>query len=250
MIPSSPRRTWVFLVSTLALYFAPDLVAPAAWRDSDLFLALSAAYQGVLVLLGFAFGPAICRAMVIAEINDGPVRRAIDQALSTLAAGSLRLPPVVCADHMLPFAITAGLMPARCEIYVSSGLVARLSPTGLRFLLARAAAHAGARQRLAALLPVLVVTVLVPDPKDLATWLALAASLAVWLVFHWLFELDADRRAARLMEGGLGRNGRMVAEAINGLREVHAATTTRVSWLTPHPPMNWRLRAVAAGKKP
>ncbi len=240
MIPSSPRRTWIFLVASLALYFAPDLLTPASWQARDPYLTLSAAYQGLLVLLGFAYGPAICRALVIAEVGDGPLRHAIDQARASLDAAVSRLPPVVCAEHALPFALTAGLLPARCEIFVSSGLIDRLSPTGLRFLLARAAAHAGARQRLAALLPVLVLTVLVPDPKDLATWLDLAAFLAVWLAFHWLFELDADRQTARLMG----------VETEAGLREVHAATASPLAWLTPHPPMNWRLRAVAARKTP
>ena len=237
MIPSSPRRTWLFLAATLALYYAPDLLTPAAWQGDRLFPPLSAAYQGLLVLLGFGYGVAICRAMIVSQVSGGPLLAAIDQARSALVRGASWQPPVVCVDHPLPFALTAGLLPARCEIFISSGLVARLSPTGLRFLLARAAVHAGARQRLAALLPVMILAVLVPDPKNLADWLVLAAYLVVWLAFHWVFELDADRQAARLMGG----------QATAGLCEVHAATASPLAWLTPHPPMRWRLRAVAPG---
>lgn len=243
MIPSSPRRTWVFLVATLALYFAPDLLTPETWQHSDLYLVLSAGYQGALVLLGFAYGPAICRALVLDEVRAGAPRSAVDQALATLGGAARPLPPVVLAAHPLPFVLTAGLRPKHSEIFISSGLVTRLSPSGLRFLLARAAAHAGMGQRLAAILPILALTVLVPDPKDWITWLELAGCLALWLPFHWLFELDADRRAARMpgVEGGEGGEG---------LRDACAATASPLGWLTPHPPLRWRLRAIGVRGAP
>jgi len=236
MIPSSPRRTWIFLGASCLLYFAPDLLLPVTWQQASLYPILSAAYQGGLLLLGFALAPAICRAMVEREIAAGPLRTAVDQALAPLHG--LPLPQVVVAEHDLPFILTAGLLPRHCQVYVSSALVGRLSLNGLRFLLARAAVHASLRQRLAALLPVLGFTVLLPnDYGSPATWYATAGFLGLWLLLHWFFELDADRRAARMMGPG----------ASEGLHEVVAATATPLDRLSPRPPLHWRLRAVADG---
>jgi len=235
MIPSTPRRTWLFLGASLLLYFAPDLLLPAAWSHDDSYPILATCYQGGLVLLGFAFGPAICRALVVHEIRAGPLRSSVDRALAMLADNGCRPPPVILAEHAAPFVLTAGLLPQRCQVFVSSALLERLSMPGLCFLLARAAAHASLRQRMAALLPILGFTVLVPDdPKGLTTWLALGGFLVLWLLLHWLFELDADRQAARLMASG----------ASAGLRAVQAATTSPLGWLTPRPPLNWRLLVV------
>ncbi len=231
MIPSSPRRTWLFLGITALLYFVPDLLAPEAWRQAGLYSALSASYQGLLIVLGFALGPTICRALVIEEIHAGPLRSSVDHALSKLSL-PLR---VVIAGHALPFVLTAGLLPQRCQVFISSALVARLSPNGLHFLLARANAHTVGSQRLATLLPILAFTVLIPDdPKGLATWLEIGTFLLFWLLLHWLFELDADRQAARLLG----------ADASEGLREVQVATASPLGWLTPQPPLNWRFRMV------
>lgn len=229
MIPSSPRRTWLFLGASSLLYFGPDLLLPTAWLHTALYPILSEVYQGVLVLLGFAYAPSICRAMVQRQIGAGPQYLAIAQALASLPG-----PPVVLAEHTIPFILTAGLLPRRCQVFVSSALVERLSPVGLRFLFARAAAHANLRQRLAAFLPVLVFTVLPDDFKALSTWLVLGGALLLWLPLHWFFELDADRQAARLV----GK------EASAGLSEVVAATASPLDCFTPHPPLRWRLRAL------
>lgn len=234
MIPSTPRRTWLFLGFSLALYFAPDQLTPAVWQHTTLYLPLSSAYQGMLVLIGFGYGPAICRALVVREIDAGPLRSAVDQARTRLLAAKRPPPALILAEHAAPFVLTAGLLPGRCQIFLSTELAGRLGPNGLPFLLARAAAHAGLRQRLAALLPMLAFTVLLPDPKGLADWLLVAGFLVLWLPLHWLFELDADRQAARMMGAG----------AAAGLLEVATATASPLGWLTPQPPMRWRLRAV------
>jgi hypothetical protein len=114
-------------------------------------------------------------------------------------------------------------------------LANRLSPAGVKFLLARAAVHASVRHRLGALLPVLFFTVLLPDdPKSVSTWLAACGFLIIWLMVHWAFELDVDRCAARVMGGG----------AADALRDVLAVTNPRADWLTTQPPLAWRLRAV------
>jgi hypothetical protein len=236
MIPSTPRRTWLFIGLSLALYFAPDQLTPAVWQHAELYLALSSAYQGMLVLLGFGFGPAICRALVVREIDTGPLRSAVDQAVAKLLPAKRPPPALILAEHAAPFVLTAGLLPGRCQIFLSTELAGRLGQSGLQFLLARAAAHAGLRQRLAALLPILAFTVLLPDPKGLADWLLVAAFLALWLPLHWLFELDADRQAARMMH----------TDASIGLLEVAAATASPLAWLTPQPPMRWRLQAVGS----
>jgi hypothetical protein len=235
MIPSSPRRTWQFLAVTLLLYYAPDLLLPAAWNHAH--TSLGNAYQGVLVLLGFAYAPAICRAMVLREVVSGPLRSLADRVMADLRRDGRRLPPLLIAEHASPFVLTTGLLPGRCQVFLSSALAARLSPSGLGFLLARAAAHATWPQRLVAFLPVLAFTVLVPDdPKGLTTWLALAGFLLLWLLLHWLFELLADRQAAAMLGSA----------AAAGLREVHAATTAPLRGLSLGPPLRWRLRVVGA----
>jgi hypothetical protein len=233
MIPSTPRRTWLFLGATLLLYFAPDLLLSEAWNHAHPIV--NNTYQGVLVLLGFAYGPAICRALVVREVGVGPLRTIADLAMASMATNGRRPPPLVLAEHPSPFVLTAGLLPGACQIFVSSGLAARLSPSGLRFLLARASVHATLLQRLAAFLPILAFTVLIPDDlKSLTTWLLMGGFMALWLCLHWLLELAADRQAAAMVGNS----------ASAGLRDVLAATASPLGWLTPGPPLRWRLRAV------
>jgi hypothetical protein len=239
MIPSTPRRTWLFLLISCALFFGPDLVMPQAWAQTPIYARWATLYQGALVLIGFGFGPDICRALVVRAVTAGPERGFIDGALAGLVGKGMALPRVILFQHPVPFILTAGLLPRRCEIFLSTGLADRLSGAGLRFLLARAAAHATWPHRMADFLPVLAFTVLVPDDLDTgSTWLILAASLAAWLGVHWLFELDADRQAGK----ALGQ------DAGGALWEVKSATRSPLDRLVPHPPFSWRLRAVGAGR--
>lgn len=239
MIPSSPRRTLIFLVASLLAFFWPDVVVPVAWGKTPTYLLVSDVYQVALALAGFWFGPAICRALVLEEVTTGPLRQALDESLAELRRrkGSFQLADVAVhmAAYPAPFVVTAGLLTGRCQVFLSSALVERVGIYGLRFTLARALAHAGLSQRLAALSPVLAVTVMVPaTPADLTTWLRVAVILAGWLVVHWVFELRADRQAARAMGEG----------AETGLREVLAGSAPRAAWLSVQPPLRWRLHIV------
>jgi len=119
------------------------------------------------------------------------------------------------------------------------GLVQRLMDeiVDLSTLKRLAAVHATGGQRMVAVIPLLIFTILPDQPEGLAGWLGILGFLLAWLAVHWLFELDADRRAARLV-------GTM---ANQGLRDVHAATRSPLGWLTPRPQFGWRLRAVTQG---
>ncbi len=235
MIPSSPGRTWLFIGISLLLFFAPDLFSPAAWRLAPTYPTYVALYLGALVLLGFAFGPSICQALVVREDVDGPARRRVDDALARIAASGGHAPRVVLAEYPQPFVLTAGLLPRLSRIFISTAFINRLPEPGIRFLLARALAHATWLQRLAASLPVLALTVLLPDtPHDPVDWLVLAAFLALWLAWHWVFELAADSRAARIA----GR------DAVHGLRALVDAGRSPVAWASLHPPHAWRLQVV------
>jgi len=237
MIPSSPRRTWLLLLASSLAYFGPDLLVPAAWAHTSLYLTLSAVYQGMLVVLGFWFGPAICRALAVSTIATGPLHAVVERERTGLSDAGLPRPPVLLFEHAMPFALTAGLLPSHSEVFVSSELASRLTPAGLKFLLARAAIHATVRHRLAALLPVLAFTVLLPDDlKSVATWLETGGFLLLWLMLHWIVELDVDRAAAGAVGG----------DATDALREWLAVTAVHPAWLTTHPPVAWRLRAVRA----
>lgn len=241
MIPSSPRRTWIFLLVSSLAFFGPDFLAPAAWHEKATYLLLSSLYQGVLVVAGFWHGPLICRALVVKEIIAGPLRQAVDWSLAELhkSKGHVHLAeiPVTLAEYSAPFIVTAGLLPRQSQVFLSSALAERIGVNGLRFLLARALVHGGLSQRLAALLPVLILTVMLPDtPSDGMTWLSLAGFLVVWLVMHWFFELRADRQAAQSMGYG----------AAVGLREVLAANATAIGWLSLQPPIRWRLHMVGS----
>jgi hypothetical protein len=238
MIPSTPRRTWLFLLISCALFFGPDLLTPEAWVHTLIYQRLAAAYQGILVLIGFGFGPAICRALVVRTLRAGLECASVDKAIAELDGGGSALPRVTLAEHPIPFVLTAGLLPKQCEIFLSSGLVQRLSGSALRFLLARAAAHATWPQRMGDVLPVLAFTLLLPEDLDKgSTWLILGGALALWLGVHWLFELAADRQAGKAV--GL--------EAADALREIKSATRSPLDRLVPHPPFSWRLRAVGDG---
>jgi len=240
MIPSSPRRTWIFLLVSSLAFYGPGLFAPAAWDKNATYLLLYNLYQGVLVMAWFWYGPAICRALVVKKVAIGPLRQAVDWALAELhkSKGHVQLAeiPVILAEYSAPFIVTAGLLPGQSQVFISSALAEQLGINGLRFLLARALVHSSLSQRLAALLPVLVLTVMFPDtPWDVTTWLGSAGFLVCWLAIHWFFELRADRQAAQAL--GLG--------AEEGLREVLVANASPVGWLSVQPPVRWRLHMVA-----
>jgi len=240
MIPSSPRRTWIFLLVSSLAFYGPSLLVPAAWDQNTTYLLLSSLYQGALVVAGFWYGPAICRALVVKEVPDGPLRQAVNRTLTELrkSEGHVHLAelPVVLVENSAPFIVTAGLLPGQSEVFLSSTLAERLGTNGLRFLLARALVHGSLPQRLAALLPVLVLTVMLPDtPSDALAWLGLAGFLVGWLAMHWFFELRVDRQAAQAL-------GSAAAE---GLREVLVASASPVGWLSAQPPLRWRLHMVA-----
>ena len=240
MIPSSPRRTWVFLLLSSLAFFGPGLLAPAAWEKQATYLLLSNLYQGMLVVAGFWYGPAICKTLVVKALVAGPLRQAVDQSLTELhkSKGPVRLAeiPITLAEYSAPFIVTAGLFPGQSQVFISSDLVERLGINGLRFLLARALVHSSLSQRLVALLPVLVFAVMFTDiPSDVMAWLRLAGFLGGWLVVHWFFELRVDRQAAQAMGSG----------ATEGLREMLAANDTHIAWLSVHPPTRWRLRMVS-----
>lgn len=240
MIPSSPLRSWIFLAISVLAFSAPGLLLPAAWDKNSTYLLFYNLYQAALVLAGFWYGPAICRALVIATVTDGPVHEAVERTLLDLRKNSelaqLAEIPITLAKHSAPFIVTVGLLPGQSRIFLSSALAERLGTSGLRFLLARALVHGSMSQRLAALLPVLVLTVIMPDaPSSILAWIGLAGFLLLWLIMHWLFELRADSKAANAA-------GPTAAE---GLRQLLAASASPSGWLSLQPPIRWRLHMVA-----
>jgi Zn-dependent protease with chaperone function len=235
MIPSSPRRTWIFLLVSSLAFWGPDLLVPSSWQQTTLYTAIYDLYQGLLVVAGFLFGPAICRSMVENELRAGPMYQAVHQVLAELGqAPRLAVLPVTLIEHPAPFILTAGMLPGKSEVFVSSDLLVPLGPNGLRFLLARALVHGEWMQRLVALIPVLILTVAFPSLSDWRAWLDMTGWLTGWLALHWYFELSVDRKAARVMGPG----------AVQGLKEVMEATATQLSWLSFHPPERWRLQSV------
>lgn len=64
MIPSSARRTLIFLLLSILVFWAPDWLAPTAWEHDATYPLVPNLYQGLLLITGFWFGPALCKAMV------------------------------------------------------------------------------------------------------------------------------------------------------------------------------------------
>jgi hypothetical protein len=239
MIPSSPKRTLIFLMLSSLAFYVPSLLAPASWDKNATYVLLSSLYQAFLVLAGFWYGPAICRALIVTEGVDGPLRVSVDATLAALhnQRGQLANIPVVLVEYPASFIVTAGFLPQHSQIFISSNMVERLGADGLRFVLARALVHSNWSQRLVTILPVLILTVMLPDtPSDIRDWFSLGGFLLGWLVLHWSFELWVDHQAAQAMGAG---------EAAQGLREFLAGTANPAGWLTLHPPVRWRLHIVA-----
>jgi Zn-dependent protease with chaperone function len=222
MIPSSPGRLWTFLLLSLLAFSLPDLLIPDAARNDPGLQRASQVYLGALVTALFWFGPALCRAMVRRELNTATL------ALTRPA------PTLVLFEHPAPYVLTVGLWPRQCRTFLSSGLAGRLTPPALAFLLGRAEAHGQWPHRLAAYLPVLACTVLIPNDPSRIAWPPTLAGLAAWLALHWFMELRADRQAAQSL--GVG--------APAALAQLELAVASRVSWLNLHPPRRWRERAV------
>lgn len=238
MIPSSNRRTWVFILLSSLAFWGPGLVAPSSLQHQPNYLLLSSAYQSLLVIAGFWFGPAICRAMVVGEVTAGPGYEAIRRIADDLGRTTRRL-PITLFEHQHPFVLTAGMLPAQCEIFITTELVRHLGPSGLRFQIARAMVHGTVLQRTVALVPVLLLTVLFPDSFDWASTANLAIFLVAWLVVHWLSELLVDRQAARMLG----------ADALTGLGELLTATGDLAGKFSLHPPAQWRMRAISSWSK-
>ncbi len=241
MIPSSPKRTWLFLLLSLLSFYGPGMLVPDAWDKNTSWLLVYSIYQSIVVIIGYWYGAAICHALVVEPVVDGPLRQAVDDALADLQPGIARHGlaelPVNLFSYPMPSMVTVGLLPRQSEVFLSSDLVERLGMNGRRFLLARALVHGSWVHRLASLLPVLALTVLLPGtPTDGVGWFELAGFLTGWLVLHWFFELRVDRQAAAIM--GVGAN--------EGLRELLVVTAPPVAWLTVHPPVRWRLQQIPA----
>jgi len=83
------------------------------------------------------------------------------------------------------------------------------------------------------MIPVLLLTVGFPDTLNWVTSLTLAGFCLGWLALHWYVELRVDAKAARIVG----------PQAIEGLREVIAATATVANRLSLHAPTGWRLKA-------
>ncbi len=226
MIPSSHRRLWTFLLVSLLAFYLPDLLLPSSIQATPGYRLAGQVYLGALVTGLFLFAPALCGAMVVREIPAPALE------VQRLMAGA---PTVVLFEHPAPYVLTAGLLPRQCRVYLSTGLMQRLTPGALAFLLGRAAAHASPFHRLVAYLPLLAFTVLVPDDPAQVDWPLLLAGLAGWLALHWWAELLADRYAAQRMETG----------ASVALQQLESAAAVRASWLRFQPPRSWRMRAVA-----
>ena len=226
---------WTFLVLSIVAFYLPAWLLPAALQKSATYVFLNDAYQLLLVIAGFWYGPALCRALVLKRMDEGVLRERVDLALtelrSSLPGGRLPALPVLLFDYPASFILTIGLLPTRSEIFLSSGFTRSLGDDGLRFLLARALAHGKFSQRCAAVLPVLVLTLMPGMPASWREWLALLSFLLAWLLLHWIFELLADRAAAR----------RLGAGAEIGLREILAASAPTPGGISLRAPLSWRL---------
>ena len=220
MIPSSPRRTWTFLLLSSAAFFGPDLFVAASVSKSAEYIFYYNLYQGILVLLGFWLAPMICRRLVEHEVLGGPLRQAVDEIRDQFRNGARETPcpdlPLTVIDHRQPFILTVGLLPDQITVFATTGLLKQLGHAGLRFVIARSLAHGQGSQRLAAVVLALVLLIL--------------------LIAHWIFELKADRQAARIMG----------EEAISGLRQLLATQDRAQHLFSLSPPIKWRLGAVAS----
>lgn len=64
MIPSSAKRTLIFPLLSVFVFWVPHCLVPTACELDATYPLISTLYQGLLVITGFWFGPALCKAMM------------------------------------------------------------------------------------------------------------------------------------------------------------------------------------------
>jgi heat shock protein HtpX len=144
MIPSSWIRItilalFILEVAGALMWLAAELVSPAGH-------AVAQTVAGIVLLLGFYAGAPLSARFLApySSRND-----AMQGRLTRVKDSMPETRPVFLYDHAARNAITVGLLTSHSRIYVTSGLMERVSDEGLKGILAHEDTHVRERHILA-----------------------------------------------------------------------------------------------------
>ena len=193
---------------------------------------------GLIFLFGFyASAPLAARFLAPVASTDGPSQRRLAGVLASMPVGS----PVYLYDHADRQANTVGLGLHHSRIYLTSGLVCRLSDPGLRGVIAHEESHIAERHILGTFAYASCFTL---GSYGTNNNIVFIAGFLIFLALRRYFEYRADAGAA-------ARVGK--ADALAALHELHEIYPSRpwhrwISFLTAYPTLPMRIRALETGR--
>ena len=239
MIPSTWFRRLVFGLFVLevigAMMWLATLLVP---NPAD--KALAETIAGLVFLLGYYSGaPLSARFLAPRESTDTAMQHRLSRVLRELPQSQT----VVLYDHAEANAVTVGILASQSRIYVTTGLMGRLSDAGLMGILAHERTHVAEHHILVTFAYACTYTLLVNGIHN--NYLFLFGFVAFMTMRRYL-EYRADAGAARWV----GK-----AAIVTGLKELNAINPSSRRWtrwfmmLATHPALSMRIEALENGRK-
>lgn len=239
MIPSTWYRRVVLFLFTMEVAGALLwLSSEAVNNDQDRPFAQTVA--GLILLLGiYAGGPLTARFLAPQKSTNAALLARLERMRATLPVRRR----VFLYDHKAESAVAVGIIASHARIYITSGMLERLSDEGLRGILAHEETHIREHH----ILLIFCYASVYAFAAQIANSAALfVAGFVAFMTLRRIFEYRADAGAAELV----GK-----AAVIVALDELHRMFPTQRGsrffvFASPYPTLPMRVRAVVDGTRP
>lgn len=237
MIPTHWLRTVIFII------FVFDLMVLLTWAGS--LVKLEPAYRAfgqTLASLGFLFGFYVFTPFVARMLAPYPTRQATVQGRVDRACKAARAAmPVFAYDHSSPAAVTVGLFRRQAKLYLTAGMVDRVSDLALQGLIAHEQSHVDNRHIMGICLYAFCFALGSYGTNRIFVFLA---SFISFLAMRRFFEYQADAGACK----AVGK-----APVLAMLEELERMKPTKrwhrwLTLITNYPTLPMRIQAIHSGK--